>query len=495
MSFKRFLFLSILILLGQWSVADVRIDYDLDDDGLIEINTLQDLNDIRNNVTGGDFPEIKGNTLYGSSDGCPVEGCQGYELTGDLDFDTNGNGLFDEGDLFWNEGKGWDPIGHFSLKFNAEFNGNGFILKNFVMNRPGHVFAGLFSYSEFGYFHDFSISADFVTGGESGGVLAYGWNTRLEKIHAEIVIKGENTPDPCESKCVPQIIGGIVGSVDESILKHLVVQSDVSGLERLGGVAGDIYNSEVNEIAVNTKVRGIDKLGGLSGTIGGSAVNSVAVFSDIAGRNIVSGLVGGSDNTTYKNILLSGTVNPAQNLDQYARGGGLIASGSSSEDISNVFSLVQLPEDPDEDHFIGAIVGDAGRLTQANVFWANDLANRNTFFHDSRNSNLGRPWNLMDLQCANEIDDCNGLQLEGFSSEKNSNDESIWNFGSNQEAPALILPMGRFVDADGDGDVDQWPNLDGTLNNPQPGGQSGSGGGAVWFGLIFGLLIFRQRRA
>lgn len=40
-----------------------RQDYDLDNDGLIEINDLADLNEIRNNLDGS--------SLYGSSIGCP----------------------------------------------------------------------------------------------------------------------------------------------------------------------------------------------------------------------------------------------------------------------------------------------------------------------------------------------------------------------------------------------------------------------------------------
>ena len=44
--------------------------------------------------------------------GC-VPGCQGYELLNNLDFDENGDGalgpLYDPS--YWNEGKGWIPIG------------------------------------------------------------------------------------------------------------------------------------------------------------------------------------------------------------------------------------------------------------------------------------------------------------------------------------------------------------------------------------------------
>ena len=73
---------------------------------------------IRNNTTEvAPFIELHGNTLYSSQDGCPIAGCTGYELTQDLNFDTNENGQFDEGDSYWNEGKGWQPIGSFYVKF------------------------------------------------------------------------------------------------------------------------------------------------------------------------------------------------------------------------------------------------------------------------------------------------------------------------------------------------------------------------------------------
>ena len=52
--------------------------------------------------------------------GCPGT-CAGYELTADLDFDSNGDGAVDAGDLYWNGGAGWDPINGYA----AEFSGDG----------------------------------------------------------------------------------------------------------------------------------------------------------------------------------------------------------------------------------------------------------------------------------------------------------------------------------------------------------------------------------
>ena len=131
-------------------------DYDSDDDGLIEVCSLQQLDAIRHDLDGDgspdDYPEQYGDSPAGASlvcpgqpfgdgkqcwkrphygdytdaqrialhgaafpsavdgMGCPAAGCIGYELLADLDLDTNGNGEADSGDAYWNDGKGWSSI-------------------------------------------------------------------------------------------------------------------------------------------------------------------------------------------------------------------------------------------------------------------------------------------------------------------------------------------------------------------------------------------------
>lgn len=135
---KRYFLLIIMMVfvaLPSYAERD-RENYDLDDDGLIEINDLEDLNEIRNRADG--------QSLYGGSWGCYPPSrprCSGFELTRDLDFDTNQNGEFDEGDSFWNGGEGWEPI---SL-FMTTFEGNGFAIRNLTINRPVAEEQSLFS--------------------------------------------------------------------------------------------------------------------------------------------------------------------------------------------------------------------------------------------------------------------------------------------------------------------------------------------------------------
>ena len=136
-------------------------DYDLDDDGLIDIATLAQLDAVRYDLDGDGAADVA--TDWRSYDaafpegaigmGCVRIGCFGYELTADLDFDTNGSGAADAGDAWWNDGAGWRPIGGHLERldlsapvegFRATFEGNRHTIANLFIERGGGVFVGLF---------------------------------------------------------------------------------------------------------------------------------------------------------------------------------------------------------------------------------------------------------------------------------------------------------------------------------------------------------------
>ena len=121
------------------------IDYDVDADGLIEITTLAQLNAVRYDLDGNGLVTGSNRTNYrnaftgasytgATAMGCPSTGCTGYELSNDLDFDTNGNDSADSGDTYWNNGAGWTPIGGWSDYFTGTFEGNSNKLSNLHIN-------------------------------------------------------------------------------------------------------------------------------------------------------------------------------------------------------------------------------------------------------------------------------------------------------------------------------------------------------------------------
>ena len=99
--------------------AQTPVDYDMDDDGLIEVTTVAQLNAIRWDLNGdGDVDPSGDATLYSeafptamASMGCAT-GCTGYELTANLDLEGAGDSF-----------TGWEPIGGMSGAFTATFDG------------------------------------------------------------------------------------------------------------------------------------------------------------------------------------------------------------------------------------------------------------------------------------------------------------------------------------------------------------------------------------
>ena len=184
------------------AVTDVTVDYDADDDGLLEVATLAQLHAIRWDLDGNGTATNPGYAVAFhdavTGMGCPPAGCTGYELLADLDVDTDGSGTVDASDGYWNDGAGWEPLGHAVTAFTATFDGNGHVIANLLINRGTMDNVGLFgqlgSGSEVrhvglraanvtgqyqvgglvGYNHG-TIRASYVTGrvaGQSGGGLA-----------------------------------------------------------------------------------------------------------------------------------------------------------------------------------------------------------------------------------------------------------------------------------------------------------------------------------
>ena len=138
---------------GSGSAASITItpgeDLDDDDDGLIQVSNEAQLNALRWDLDGdGSSTDAGYATAFSTARtgmGCPESGCIGYELTTDLDFDTNGDGVVDSADNYWNDGAGWEPIVRYvdpgegesrvTHPFNAAFDGGGHTVSNLFINR------------------------------------------------------------------------------------------------------------------------------------------------------------------------------------------------------------------------------------------------------------------------------------------------------------------------------------------------------------------------
>ena len=284
--------------------VQVLLDYDTDDDGLIEVATLAQLDAVRYDADGDgaadppaspgppDHPELYAVAFPHAVDGmgCGAGGCAGYELAADLDFDTNGNGVADAGDAYWNDGAGWVAI----PTFQAIFEGNGRTVANLFV-RGDRSFVGLFGSvgSPGAIRHVGMIDVD-VTGHTHVGGLV-----------------GSNR-------------GGVVRSYATGRVATTVVDPDESAADHVGGLVGENHGA-ITRSHAHVRVAGDDSTGGLAGKNAGAIVASYAA-GVVTGGVMVGGLVGESSGTVRRSYAAG-----AVSGERYV--GGLVGStpGSSRE--------------------------------------------------------------------------------------------------------------------------------------------------------------------
>ena len=140
-------------------------DKDENDNGLIEVSSLEQLDAIHYDLDGDGIPsgtdleQTAYRTAFGLSGVATAAsctgGCKGYELMNNLDFeDANGDGTADDKSI-WAEGataagvsgvvaEGWAPLGYFDNTYTATFDGRGHTISNLYIDRPSTGNVGLF---------------------------------------------------------------------------------------------------------------------------------------------------------------------------------------------------------------------------------------------------------------------------------------------------------------------------------------------------------------
>ena len=283
--------------------TEVLVDYDADNDGLIEVTTLKQLDAIRHDLDGDGIPTDDGVAAYTAAFPGPVErmgcsgadGCAGYEIMADLDFDTNGSGDDDAGDTYWNDGAGWTPIGGGASEisstgwtmhnpFLAIFEGNGRTISNLFVDKRGS-FLGLFGYVGFdaasgaiGVIRNVNLIDVNVTGGHDGSGLAAVNLGVITNSQVTGLVTGVN------------IVGGLVGE-NYGVIADSHVAGCVSGGTMVGGLVGRSYGAITNS-SVTGCVSALSYVGGLVGNNYGLITGSHTAGRVSGHGLVIGGLVG-----------------------------------------------------------------------------------------------------------------------------------------------------------------------------------------------------------
>ena len=351
-------------------------DYDADNNGLIEISSLAQLDAVRYDTDGDGNVADQHYVLYTQAFtdprfdmGCPSDGCHGYELAADLDFDTNGNGEDDAGDDYWNDGKGWEPIGDFEHPFTATFDGNSRTISNLHINRPTEDEIGFFGRADVGnVIRNVTLASVNVTGdAQVGGLVGSIWNSTISdssvsggsvtgtgydigglvghhqsggtitNSHATATVSGDRS------------VGGLVGYNEKGQITGSSTSGSVSGTGRyIGGLVGDSrFGGTVTDSSSTATVSGDHQVGGLIGYVFGTGiVRSHATGSVTSVEYEAGGLVGrnyyGLIITSYANGNVSGGGNDVGGLigdNVFGIAIGSHSTGSVSGGSDNVGGL------------------------------------------------------------------------------------------------------------------------------------------------------------
>ena len=296
-------------------------DYDIDNDGLIEISVLEQLNAIRWDLDGDGIvdssitdsqPYLAAFPDAVTGMGCPSNECNGYELSRDLDFLDTASYASGSVNTNWTQGDGWLPINGVDARFSARFDGNAHTISNLYINRSSNG-VGLFgatvmssSIMRVGVVDVDITGASYVGGlvGQNWGTITASYSTGSTKGAGGFLAKND-------------YIGGLAGS------NGLVTPR--GSTTSLGGTIVDCYST--------ASVEGNNLIGGLVGHNYGRVVTSYATGS-VKGGDEIGGLIGATNDIgILNNILLE--FDPSRNgriISSYATG--------SVEGDSNIGGLV-----------------------------------------------------------------------------------------------------------------------------------------------------------
>ena len=286
--------LSIALMLGVMAGLNIAraqspVDYDADNDGLIEIEWLEQLNAVRWDLNGDGAMDDGGNAEAYSAAfpnategiGC-TDGCRGYELTRDLNFKSAGSYASRTVNARWTRGNGWVPIG-INDSFRAAFEGNGFTISNLYIDRVGDdqpEASGLFAHNRGEIAHLGVVDVDITGRRNVGSLAAINWG-HIRNTHASGEVSAKEGS-----------AGGHVGT-NRGDISYSEFRGSVSSEHTAGGLVGE-NRGNISFAYADGEVSGRDIVGGLVGYSRGNIRHSAA-DGRVTSKNTAGGLVGYSD--------------------------------------------------------------------------------------------------------------------------------------------------------------------------------------------------------
>ena len=406
---------------------------DCDGDGLIEINSLTKLHNMRFDLSGDSYKTSDSDP--GATTGCPNSGCSGYELTTNLDFDANGNGYtwsgdnatgysLDTGDnnddyfpidSTTDNSAGWMPIGDLTSSFTATFDGNGYTISNLVIRRAKKNM-GLFGVTSGATIRNIGLIDNLSDYTGSGGNNSIGG--LIGRSVGSTIIKSHTTGNADSGAGSIDTIGGLIGRI---LNNSAVIASYATGNSYGAGdsvvVGGLIGHSVTNNTIIACYATGNVNTGDSADDYVGGLVGRNDDGSDVIASYATRDTDGGAGNNDAVGGLIGFNFNSGVVAATYAVGTADGGAGNS-DSVGKLIGSQDSDVTPSQSYGFGDAIGDEsvgvdGTTLPSGVSNATDLTA----------DNAGSKWNSAA-----------------------DNTLGAWDFGDATQAPAL-----KYADYDGDG--------------------------------------------
>lgn len=306
-----------------------------------------------------------------------------YYLTGDIDLSY---ALGEYGD-YYNDGKGWEPIGNSNTPFKGTFDGRGYTIKGLSINRPEQDYIGLFGYAATATFKNCKLDIVNIVGASyTGGLLGKGETVNFENCDLSITkLNGSS------------YVGGFLGQGNTVNIEHCKIEPvELKGTNYVGGFLGEgktvnIKNCETLKGKIITdSTAATTYCGGLVATI-----SSDGTINNCINRVVISMTAPANcdyikDPYTYGRYLES-------TKPTYSHTGGIVGSFLGA----TIFSCINYGNISAEKTSFLYAGGIAGSFTgsditlcknDAQIISKSDYYYKDRFYHDSTGTSISRDY-------------------------------------------------------------------------------------------------------
>ncbi|MFA5060820.1 MAG: LamG-like jellyroll fold domain-containing protein [Candidatus Pacearchaeota archaeon] len=362
---------------GEQDTFDLRsfgdIEYDYVIDPPIEINSVEDLNETRNNLSAS------------------------YILLRDLNFsDCDSYENCDNMEAF-TTGAGWLPI----ATFTGTFDGQNHTISNLYTNRSGTDYQGLFGRINGGSVSNLGVIDCDVTGkADVGAILGNGYNNvsiancwssgaitstggtaggLVGSFYPSYISSITSSNSSCLVSSTGQWVGGLIGYLRSGNVTNSYFIGNISGTSYLGGLVGYANSNYASVYITNCWSSGnvsgsVETNGGFIGHSINIMVDSCYAKGNSSGTYYIGGFVGMSDGSNISNSYSTGSVTRISGTST-ANGGfaGRNYVGRINKSYSTGSVHYEGTDDPTDKGFVGLDQG-----IDTNSFWDTESSGQST---------------------------------------------------------------------------------------------------------------------